>query len=150
MVAAVEFRPGKRRVVHHATFFLDNLGQARAKEVAYAQQHGDGQPGYPVYGGLGGIVPTGDLGSWTPGMTSRFLPPDVGMPLRKGADVILQIHYHPSGKHESDQSTLALYFNANARAKPLLPVPLVNFNLCLPAGATRLRVAAQFQLPVDV
>jgi hypothetical protein len=150
VVAAVEFRPGNRRVVHHATFFLDNFGQARAKEAAHPRQHGDGQPGYPVYGGLGGIVPTGDLGSWTPGMTPRFLPPEVGMPLLKGADVILQIHYHPSGKEESDQSTLALYFSPNARAKPLLPIPLVDFNLCLPAGATRHRVAARFTLPSDV
>jgi hypothetical protein len=150
VVSAVEFRPGNRRVVHHATFFLDNLGQARAKEAAHAQKKLDSDPGYPVYGGLGGIVPTGDLGAWTPGMTSRFLPPDVGMPLMRRADVILQIHYHPSGKEEKDQSSLALYFNPNTKAKPLLPLPLVNFNLRIPAGVERHRVAASFVLPAEV
>ena len=150
MVSAVEFRPGNRRVVHHALLFLDNLRQARAKEAAHAKKEVDSQPGYPVYGGLGGILPTGDLGAWTPGITPRFLPADVGMPLKKGADVVLQIHYHPSGKDETDQSTLAIYFNKNAKAKSILGIPLVNFNLCIPAGAERHRVTASFTLPADV
>lgn len=144
MVSAIEFRPGNRRVVHHATFFMDQWKQARKKDEA------DPGPGYQVFGGLGGIIPSGDLGAWTPGMTPRFLPADVGMPLRKGADIIAQIHYNPSGKPETDQSTLGIYFNKNAAARMVLPVPLVNFNLHLPAGAERQRVAASFTLPVDV
>src|SRR5207302_1498274 len=39
-VAAVEFRPGNRRVVHHSLFFLDNSGAARKKE----KENTDGQP----------------------------------------------------------------------------------------------------------
>jgi mono/diheme cytochrome c family protein len=150
VISAIEFRPGNRRVVHHAVFFLDNWGQARAREAAHARKHLDAEPGYPVYGGLGGLIPTGDLGTWVPGMTPRRLPADVGMSLKKDADVIMQIHYHPSGKEETDQSSLALYFNANARAKPLLPIPLVNFDLRIPAGAERHRLAAAFTLPADV
>ena len=150
VVAAVEFRAGNRRVVHHAVFFYDVWGQARAKEAAHARKQLDTEPGYPVYGGLGGVIPTGDLGTWTPGMTPRRLPVDVGMPLKKGADIIMQIHYHPSGKEEIDQSSIALYFNPNRRAKVLLPIPLVNFNLRIPAGAEHQRVAAEFTLPTDV
>src|SRR5262249_4112303 len=54
-VSGVEFRPGNRRVVHHALFFLDGNGAARKKDGA------DGKPGYSTFGGVG-IIPTGSLG----------------------------------------------------------------------------------------
>src|SRR5579883_739062 len=66
-VAAVEFRPGNRRVVHHALLFLDALGAARARDAA------DPGPGYASFGGPG-ILPTGGLGGWAPGAMPRLLP----------------------------------------------------------------------------
>ncbi len=143
-VAAVEFRAGNPRVVHHALFFLDRSGQGRARDKA------DPGPGYASFGGIGGIIPSGDLGAWTPGMTPRYLAPEVCMPLAKGSDLILQVHYQPSGKQETDQSSLALYFGKNPKAKGIMPVPLVNFSLRIPAGAKRHRVTASYTLPVDV
>src|SRR5579863_3226511 len=40
LVAAVEFRPGNRRIVHHAIFYLDTSGVARTRDAA------DPGPGY--------------------------------------------------------------------------------------------------------
>src|SRR4051812_24041154 len=37
-VAAIEFRPGNAKIVHHAILYLDNLGQGRAKDKS------DGKP----------------------------------------------------------------------------------------------------------
>ena len=54
-VAAVEFRPGNPRIVHHAIYYLDSRGAARRRDGE------DGQPGYSSFGGPG-IVPTGGLG----------------------------------------------------------------------------------------
>ena len=50
-------------------------------------------------------------GGWGLAGYPRFLPPGTGMPLAKGSELVLQIHYHPSGKEEQDQSELAIYFS---------------------------------------
>ena len=76
-MAAVEFRPGNRRVVHHALFFLDALGQARKRDGE------DGKPGYSTFGGIG-VLPTGSLGGWAPGTMPRRLPEGTGMYLAQG------------------------------------------------------------------
>ena len=66
-VAAVEFRPGNRKIVHHALLFLDSTGMARKKDEA------DPAPGYASFGGPG-ILPTGGLGGWAPGAMPRRFP----------------------------------------------------------------------------
>jgi len=143
-VSAVEFRPGNRRVVHHALFYSDAWKQGRRKLGP------DPDAGFSVKEGLGGIIPSSDLGSWTPGSTPRLLPEGVGIPLQKSSDILMQVHYHPSGKPETDQSTVAVYFQKHAVARMLVPVPLTNFKLSIPAGAQRHRVTASFTMPVDV
>src|SRR5687767_3797627 len=75
-VRAVEFRPGNRKIVHHALFFLDNSGAARKLDD---QEPG---PGYRRMGGPG-FTPSGGLGGWAPGFTPHFLPDGVGRPVRK-------------------------------------------------------------------
>src|SRR5262245_5530669 len=103
-VAAVEFRPGNQRIIHHASFHLDNRGQARLRDGE------DGKPGYTSVGSPG-FSPTGSLGGWGLAGYPRFLPEGTGMPLAKGSDMVLQIHYHPSGKEEQDQSEVGIYFS---------------------------------------
>lgn len=140
-VAAVEFRPGNPVVVHHALLFLDALGQARKKDV-------DGS-GFGGFGGLG-ILPTGGLGGWVPGATPRFLPEGTGMYLRKGSDLVIQVHYHPSGKEEEDQSQLGLYFTKAPAEKIVTGIAVSSRGLYIPAGAKRHKVTAESQpLPVD-
>ncbi|MDW8263242.1 MAG: redoxin domain-containing protein, partial [Phycisphaerales bacterium] len=56
-VAGIEFRPGAPSVVHHAIFYLDTRGVARAKDEA------DPLPGYLSFGGPG-FLPAGALGGW--------------------------------------------------------------------------------------
>ena len=141
-VAAVEFHPGNPRVLHHALFFLDSLGQGRKRDV-----DGDGFTGF---GGLG-LLPTGSLGGWVPGVTPRFLPEGVGLFLKKGADLVMQVHYHPNGKEETDESELGVYFTKKPAEKIATGVAVVQRNLVIPAGEKRKRLTAQAQpLPADV
>ena len=102
-VAAVDYRPGNRKIVHHALFFLDALGNARKKDEA------DPGPGFASFGGPG-FTPTGSLGGWAPGYSPRMLQDGMGKSLKKGSDLVMQIHFHPSGKEEKEQSTVAVYF----------------------------------------
>jgi hypothetical protein len=143
-VAAVEFRPGNRKVVHHALYYLDATGAARAKDAATPG------PGYASFGGPG-ILPTGGLGGWAPGALPRLLPEGVGKFLRKGSDLVLQIHYHPDGKPETDQSVVGLYFTKTPARKIVGGIAVRSRNLNIPPGDPRHHVTAQSApLPVDV
>jgi mono/diheme cytochrome c family protein len=102
-VKTVEFHPGNPGIVHHALFFLDMSREARQLDAATPE------PGYSCFGGPQ-IEPSGGLGGWAPGATPRPLPGGVAQTVKKGADLVIQIHYHPSGKPETDQSSLGLTF----------------------------------------
>jgi hypothetical protein len=142
-VAAVEFRPGNRRIVHHALFFLDSTGAARKKA------EGNPGQGYASFGGIG-IIPTGSLGGWAPGAFPRLLPDGMGKRLPKGSDLVLQIHYHPSGKEELDQSTIGIFFTKKPVKQIVMGIPMVNRKLYIPAGESRHKVTTSFTVPVDV
>ncbi len=143
-VVAFEYHPGNRRVVHHMIAFLDATGTARQ----LAKERGDGVS-YVSFGGPG-FIPTGGLGGWAPGATPRFLPEGVGHPVRKGSDLVLNIHYHPSGKPESDQGELALYFAKKPVQQISLSIPLTNRQIDIAPGDNNYIRTASITAPVDL
>ena len=150
MVAAVEFHPGNKRVVHHTVLFLDSNGAARKLDEATSE------PGYSNFGGPG-FAPTGALGGWSVGNTPRRLPNGMGRYLKKGTDLVMQIHYHPSGKEEMDQSEVGLYFIDEPVAETLSkPAKLVgsiwmaNYEMDIPAGDANYQRRMAYTLPRDV
>jgi mono/diheme cytochrome c family protein len=141
-VTAVEYRPGNREVVHHALLFLDNTGQARKRDAR------DAKPGYSSGGGPG-FVPAGALGGWAPGLTPRHYPEGVAAVIQKGSDLVLQTHFHPTGKVEKEKSSLALYFAKKATTKVLVGTGLTSINIDIPAGEKAFKATATVTLPVD-
>jgi hypothetical protein len=135
-----EFRPGNSRVVHHAIVFTDPTGAA--KRIA-----GDSDS-YPCPGGPG-FIETDLVGGWTPG-TTPFIPPE-GMTalVRKGTNLVLQIHYHPSGKPETDQSSIGLTYGGppTVAAGALL---LAHWGIDIPAGEPRYVVRSSLTVPSDM
>jgi hypothetical protein len=151
-VRAIEFRPSARKVVHHVLFAYDATGAA-------ARQDGrDGKPGFGGMGsvGVGGIAGgTGPLGGWAVGQTPQFMPDGVALALPKGSDVILQMHFHPTGKVETEQSTIGIYFADKAPERRLwsVQVPaLFGFGagIDIPAGKKDFAIEDSMTLPVDV
>ena len=143
-VAAIEFRPGNPRVVHHARIYLDTSGAARKKEKK------DSLPGFASPGGTVGVQITGILGGWVPGTTPRRLPEGMGRRMAKGSDLLMQIHYKPSGKEEKDQSTVGIFFNKKPPGKIVRGLSLVELRLHIPAGEKRYRRTASYKVPVDL
>ena len=150
MVAAVEFHPGNKRVVHHCVLFLDSNGSARRLDQATAE------PGYSNFGGPG-FLPTGALGGWSVGNTPRRLPGGMGRYLKQGSDLVMQIHYHPTGKEEVDQSEVGLYFIdkpvqevLKQPAKLVGSIWLANYEMDIPAGEADYRRTTSYTLPRDV
>ena len=144
MVSAVEFRAGNRAVVHHTIMFLDANGAARKLDGQ------DGQPGYRSYGGAG-VKPTGGLGAWVPGTIPRHLPDGMAKYVKAGSDLVLQVHYHPSGKPETDQSSIGIYFAKQPTKQIVTGIAVTQPLLRLPAGKAHCDVRTRCEpLPVDV
>jgi len=132
-VVAYEVKPGNASVVHHTLNYFDATGNGRKlqekertrKKKADEQDHG---PGYSVAMGLGffplgpgprpGIPPVGSLGGWAPGQLGTRYPDNSGTLLPKEADIILQVHYHRTGKPEKDRTKIGLYFAKKDVEKP--------------------------------
>jgi peroxiredoxin len=133
-VVAYEVRPGNRRVVHHTLHFLDTRGRARKMEQREAARpkspdEKDHGPGYNSLMGPG-FIPSGDVGGWAPGITPHYLSEGVGFYLPKGADIVMQVHYHRTGRVEKDRPRLGLYF-AKKPSRPLqgLAIPGLFFRI---------------------
>jgi hypothetical protein len=137
-----EFRPGNRLIVHHALVYLDASG--RAKERAAASPDGS----YSCFGGPG-VPVTGALGGWAPGVTPQPRDPALSLPIRKGTDLVIQIHYHPSGKPETDQSSLGLSFSGPP-TKGRTSVMLFDHHLDMAPGDAHYVAKASLTLPRDL
>lgn len=129
-VTAVDFHPGNKKIVHHVITFLDARQQARKLEAKSA----DGQEGYTSDGGGVGILPTGSLGGWAPGVRPRYTPPGTAFLVKPGTDLILQVHYHKSGKPEEDLTKVGLYFAKEPPQKEMDLHWLFQFAINIPAG----------------
>jgi hypothetical protein len=142
-IAAVDFKPGNMKVVHHILSAYDVSGNAQKLDAA------DPAPGYATSGGGYGrlpnglpFFPAGQLWGWAPGRMPRRSPEGTARALPAGSDVLLQIHYHKSGKPETDATRIGLYFakgpvDKQIRSGVVLPARsglLARPELRIPAG----------------
>ena len=154
-VTAYEVKPGNQSVVHHMVNYLDNQGRARKlndKQAPGAAGAGhDRGPGYTFSMGPGFFPLTGDLGGWAPGSTPHRLSPGVGYWLPPGTDVVMQVHYHRTGKAEKDRSRIGLYFAKPAEkiTRPFQVIPVGAPFLGIPAGNVAYPVSGKVWLAED-
>ncbi len=152
-VTAYEVKPGNQAVVHHMVNFLDNRGRARRLQEKFTEPSGssDRGPGYNFSTGPGFFPPTGDLGGWAPGSTPHKLSPGVGYWLPAGTDVVMQVHYHRTGKPEADRSRLGLYFAKPGEeiTRPFQVIPVGALFLSIPAGNPSYAVSGKVFLCED-
>ena len=142
-ISAVEYIPGNRKAVHHVMGFLDLNGAGRERDQA------DAGPGYTSYSGAG-VPVDGDLGGYAAGNQVAHLPEGVGRLVPRGADVILQVHYHPTGKPEVDRTRLGLYLCRKPVEQSIHWANATNDKLRLPPGESNVEVSATWHVPVDV
>jgi hypothetical protein len=142
-VAMIDFRPANPRVVHHITAYIDTTGAARRRDAA------DPGSGYTSFTGPG--IPLYDmLGFWAAGHSPIALPEGVGLPLPRQGDVVLQIHYHPTGKPEVDRTRLGLYLAKGPVKQALHWNAAQNFQFRLAPGAREAEVRASWYVPIDL
>lgn len=139
-VRALDIRPGNPRSVHHVLLFQDTTGTARKRDTG---------SGYSCFG-TPGFLPARGLGGWTPGAIPYQAPKGLPALLHGRADLVLQVHYHPTGKPEVDRTRLALYFTDQKPTRRLMDIPLGSNAIDIPAGERSYRVTDHFTTPVDV
>ncbi|MGV3617200.1 MAG: ascorbate-dependent monooxygenase [Fimbriimonas sp.] len=130
-VKAIDVRPGNKKVVHHVIAFLDEKGASHELE----KRQNDGQEGYITAGGGTGFIPSGALGGWAPGVRARRSPDGTAFKLYPGTTIVMQVHYHKSGKPEEDKTQLGLYFAKEPIEREMFLHWVFNFNLNIPPGA---------------
>jgi peroxiredoxin len=144
-VTGLEFRPGNRRIVHHSRVHMDSSGDARVRE------ENDPTPGFAGWKGRKIMeLPYPGLGGWTPGMTPRHAPEGSGRLVPRGSEIVLQIHYHPTGKLESDRSSVGLYFANKPVNRPMAGLTICTDRIDIPPGAKRYTLIQAARLKADV
>jgi hypothetical protein len=132
-------------VLHHVLFFVDAEREAQAL---------DGQDGKAGFSGMR-LQRAPMIGGWAVGGRPEHLPDGLAVELPANSDLVLQCHFHPSGKKEKEQTTIGLYFAKEPPKRTLVTIQLPPFfgfaaGLDIPAGEKEYRLADSFALPCDV
>jgi hypothetical protein len=143
-IKAAEFRPSNRRVVHHAQLCVDTTGRGRKQDAA------DPAPGFDGAGSPPGQLFPGSMATWTPGRDPIPLPDGISMPWKEGADFVVQLHLHPSGKPEAEQSSIGFYLTDQPPQRSMADLLLIDMKIDIPPGEPSYRTRAQLTLPIDV
>ena len=139
-MTSLEFQPGSRAVVHHVLGFL-----VPAKEVEGKKPQE-----------LGAVTNDHNrILTWALGTNPRVLPEGVGVKVDPDMKLVAQLHYHPTGKIERDQSRVGFHFAKEPPARRYIEVqvPPAFGQLSwidVPAGSDAYTLNESFTLPVDV
>lgn len=139
-MSAIEFQPGVRSVVHHVLGFLVPAKQVEGKKPQE----------------LGSATNDGNrILTWAVGTNPRILPEGVGVKVEPDMKLVVQLHYHPTGKMERDQSRVGFHFADEPPARRYIEVqvPPAFGQLSwidVPAGSDAYTLNETFTLPVDV
>jgi hypothetical protein len=134
LVSGVQITPDNAAIVHHVI-----VSKVEPQDVAkaHALDAKDPGDGYTCFGGAGiagvagGNLDDADwVGAWAPGGGERVMADDIGIPLRAGTQLVVQVHYNLLAGSGTDRSTVRLRLSdAEGSAKQplqtmLLPAPV--------------------------
>ena len=145
-VKAIEIRPGNARV-HHSNLLVDRARSTRHQEAV----PGEGFPGMDLTLETDTFDPDSHFLFWKPGGTPWVEPEGMAWRLDPGNDLVLNVHMQPSGKPETVQPSVGLYFTDKPPDKRPMLVKLENDRaLDIPPDVRNFEVSDDFRLPLDV
>ncbi|MBV8896754.1 MAG: tetratricopeptide repeat protein [Acidobacteriaceae bacterium] len=149
-VRALELRLDNTRVVHHANVVLDRTQSLR---------HRDGEDGHPGFPGMdvsteaaaNDFDPDSHFLFWKPGTILRPEPDDMSWRLDPGTDLVLNLHLQSTGKTESVQAEIGLYFSPRPPTRfPMLIQLEHDGAINIPPGDRSFAVTDELRLPTAV
>jgi tetratricopeptide (TPR) repeat protein/mono/diheme cytochrome c family protein len=143
-VKGFEFRPGRSGVVHHANIRIDRTPASRQLDEQ------DPTPGYEGLLAPSAVYPDGHFLGWTPGQVAPFLPRGLGWRLTPGTDLVVEIHFVPTGKPETVRPSVGLFFGDGPPDRTPAMLRLGRQNIDIAPGDKAYVTTDSFVLPVDV
>jgi hypothetical protein len=145
-VSAAEMRPGNRQAVHHMRGIVRPAGSDWMKNAVPGVAY---ETGDPVMGREG--EGTDLLGKYNPGLGSQdFSAFQSAKFVPKGADIVFNIHYTPTGQPSTDRSKLGLVFSKRPpEIRYFLASSLSAFNLAIPPGDGNAEVVSENTVTAD-
>jgi Flp pilus assembly protein TadD/mono/diheme cytochrome c family protein len=146
-IKAMEVRPGNSKVFHHANVIIDRSGSALRKEP----KPGAGFPGMDLTVEEDTFDPDGHFLSWKPGAPPVVEPDGMAWRAEPGMDLVLNVHLRRSGKEETVNPTIALYFTDQPQTKfPMLVQLEHDGAIDIPPGDRNFVITDQFRCPLDL
>jgi len=134
LVSGVQIAPDNAAIVHHVIVSKVEPEDVKEAKALDAAAPGDGWTcfgGAGLAGTRGGNLDKADwVGAWAPGGGERVMADDIGIPLRKGTQLVVQVHYNLLAGDGADRSTVRLRLSEakgsdkQALRTMLLPAPV--------------------------
>jgi tetratricopeptide (TPR) repeat protein/mono/diheme cytochrome c family protein len=146
-VKAIEVRPGSSKAFHHANVVIDRARASRRQE----QAPGAGFPGMDLNVEETTFDPDGHFLSWKPGSEPVVEPDGMAWRADPGMDLILNVHLRPTGKPETINPEIGLYFTGQPQTRfPMLIQLEHDSTIDIPPGDKDFLVTDDVKLPLDV
>ena len=134
-LSAIDIRSNAPAVVHHVLFFVESPEAKAAKRPRAERRR--------------------SIGGWAVGMRGQRLPLGLGHPIPAGSDLVLQVHFHPSGKREDVTVRVGLWFTDEKPARELLEFQLPaafgqHAGLDIPAGDAAWTLRDRWRVPAPI
>jgi len=142
-ITAIDMKPSARAVVHHVLYFADGNGRIHEKPQQGAE---------PGFSGMRAGRASIPLGGWAVGAQPHFFPEGLALSVPKGSDLVVQYHFHPTGKPEAEKSRIGLYFAKKAPERTLTRIQMpphysLFSGLDIPAGEKDFVLRDSYTLP---
>jgi peroxiredoxin len=123
-VRAMQMLPTNRKIVHHALIGYcpsEDIRQLAPSLLSenYGIESGDSLPGYSTRHSFGikphpgksmdGLPAVSGIMGYLPGQSATRLPEEADLIIPAHSDILVQFHYHRSGKMESDRTRLGIW-----------------------------------------
>lgn len=138
-VVAAEAMPGARAAVHHIVLYVREADSQWLREA----------PAGRVFAKPGEFTTNDVLLVYAPGSPAMTLPAGMAKRIRAGSDLVLQIHYTPTGKALEDRTRVGLVFARQPPAKQVHTLQIGVDNLRIPPGDADYRLRAGGTFPND-
>jgi hypothetical protein len=148
-VQMAEARPTERSVVHHIVAYIREPGSNYFK----GQKTGvffEAPPSKADDKTDQSALPSDFLVGYAPGQPAEILSAGQAKLIKAGSDIVLEVHYTPTGKAATDRARVGIVFAKEPPKERVLTLSATNGTFKIPPGDPNHRVDASFEVIRDV
>lgn len=141
-IKAADVVPGNKAVVHHVIIYLDERGATKDPRNLY-------KVGKHTFAKQD-LIPDASLGGWAPGGEITLPADGLAFELKPGTTIFVEVHYHKTGKPETDLTKIGLYFAKEPIKKVVSLAWLPDPTFRIPPGKADYTLRSSWRIPSDV